>query len=217
MKLEQAYPAIAFRWRTRNWWARLTRTPPECIHLENDVSWMATFIPDTLYLSGKASVLRRPARPEISLCRACLLGELEIALARYPGRVLAFEPDGDSFSQYFFVAQSDFSPAGLEPQTAAAITRRIEQSWGECERCSSTDVGGGAGAGEGQRAANWLWISREEVGNLDEAGRIGMARGESLCPEHGARKLCEALAGLPEANIFYVNVPYGDAGAYLWI
>src|SRR2546427_3762013 len=44
MRLEQAYPKIRFRWRSRNWWARLTRTPPECEHLENDGAWMATFI-----------------------------------------------------------------------------------------------------------------------------------------------------------------------------
>jgi hypothetical protein len=208
MKLEQAYPSISFRWRSRNWWARLMRHPPECIHLETDVSWMATFIPDILYLGGKASVLRTPARPEISLCRACLLGELQTELARYSGRVVAFEPDGDQLSQYFFVAQTDFAAAGLEPQTAAAISRRIEQPWGECERCASEGA---------HLEANWLWITREEVDNLDEAGRIGMARGESLCAQHGAKKLCDALASLPEANIFYVNVPYGDAGAYLWI
>jgi len=35
MKLEQAYPDIKFRWRSRNWWARLTRVPPECEHLEH--------------------------------------------------------------------------------------------------------------------------------------------------------------------------------------
>ena len=130
MKLEQAYPAISFRWRTRNWWARLTRTAPECIHLENDVSWMATFIPDTLYLSGKAAALRKPARPEICVCRTCLLSALEAELSSYSGRVVAFEPDGDSFSQYFFVAQTDFAAAGVEPTTAAAISRRIEQPWG---------------------------------------------------------------------------------------
>ena len=213
MKLEQAYPAISFRWRTRNWWARLTRTAPECIHLENDVSWMATFIPDTLYLSGKAAALRKPARPEICVCRTCLLSALEAELSSYSGRVVAFEPDGDSFSQYFFVAQTDFAAGGLEPTTAAAISRRIEQDWGECERCAAA----GEDPGANGRAANWLWISRAEVNSLDEAGRIGMARGESLCAKHGAQKLCEALTGLSEANIFYLNVPYGDAGAYLWI
>ena len=44
-----------------------------------------------------------------------------------------------------------------------------------------------------------------------------MTRGESLCARHGARKLCDAFAKLPDANLFYVNLPYGDAGAYLWI
>ena len=69
---------------------------------------MATYTPDTLYLQGKAAVQRQPARPEVSLCRACLLGELEDELARYRGRVLAFEPDGDAFSQYFFVGRAGF-------------------------------------------------------------------------------------------------------------
>jgi hypothetical protein len=209
MKLEQAYPGIAFRWRSRNLWARLTRVPPECVHLEHEVSWMATFVPDTLYLRGKASVRRRPARPEVSLCRACLVAELESELSRYSGRVVAFEPDGEAVSQYFFVAADDFAAAGLEPQTAAAITRRLELPLGDCERCSS--------ASAEERAASWLWIPREEVSSLDEAGGIAMARGEVLCPRHGARKLCEALQQLSEANLFYVNVPYGDAGAYLWI
>src|SRR4029077_14666786 len=50
MRLEQAYPEIRFRWRSRNWLARLMRMPAECEHLEHDGAWMATFIPDTLYL-----------------------------------------------------------------------------------------------------------------------------------------------------------------------
>src|SRR3954454_7872068 len=111
--LEQAYPELAFRWRSRNWWAKLTRPPPECVHLENEFSWMATFIPDTLFLQGRALVIRQPVRPEVSLCRACLINELQKALPQYRGRVLAFEPDPDSFSQYFFVSNGDFEAAGL--------------------------------------------------------------------------------------------------------
>jgi hypothetical protein len=202
MKLEQAYPDIAFRWRSRNWWARLSRVPPECVHLENDGAWMATFVPDTLYLCGKASVLRQPARPEASLCRACLVSELEKELSQYHGRVVAFEPDA-AFTQYFFVGAPEFSDAGLQPEVAAAITRRLELPVGDCEQC--------------ERRATWLWISHEQVPSLDETGRIAMASGEALCAKHGAHKLCEAFARIGEANLFYVNVPYGDAGVYLWI
>jgi len=99
MRLEQAYPEISFRWRSRNWWARLTRVPPECVHLENDGQWMATFVPDTLYLRGKGSVRRRPPRPEVSLCLACLQQQLEKELTRFAGRVVAFEPDTAAFTQ----------------------------------------------------------------------------------------------------------------------
>ena len=74
---------------------------------------------------------------------------------------------------------------------------------GDCERCESP--------------AKWQWLSRELVSNLDDAGSIAMARGEALCARHGAHALCDALAKLSEANLFYVNVPYGDDGAYLWI
>ena len=201
--LEQAYPGIPFRWRSRNWWARLTRVPPECVHLEHEFSWMATYVPDTLYLQGKASVQRRPARPEVSLCRACLLSELESELARYGGRVLAFEPDGGAFSQYFFVNTPDFSAAGLKPEVAEAIERRLEQPLGTCQGCSDP--------------ARWLWIPRVQVESLDQAGDIVTAKGQALCPAHGAQQLCEAFAAVSEANLLYVNVPYGEAGAYLWI
>ena len=201
--LEQAYPGIPFRWRSRNWWARLTRVPPECVHLEHEFSWMATYVPDTLYLQGKASVQRRPARPEVSLCRACLLSELESELARYGGRVLAFEPDGGAFSQYFFVGTPDFSAAGLRPEVAEAIERRLQQSLGTCQGCN--------------QPARWLWIPRVQVESLDQVGDIVTAKGQALCPAHGAQQLCEAFAAVSEANLLYVNVPYGEAGAYLWI
>ena len=209
LTLERAYPGIAFRPRTRNWLARLMRVPPECVHLEHEVSWMAMFHPDTLYLRGRAAVQRRPARPMVSLCRACLLGKLQAELAVYPGRVVAFEPDGSEVSQYFFVGAPEFSAAGLKPETAASINRRLGQPMGDCECCLS--------AVAGDQPAKWLWFSREYVASLDESHSIAMARGQSLCARHGADKLCEALARLSEANLFYVNVPYGDAGAYLWI
>ncbi len=203
MKLDQAYPEIAFHWRSRNWWARLTRVPPECVHLQDDPGWAATFIPDLLFLRGKASTLRQPSRPEVSLCRACLKGELEKEISRYSGRVIAFEPDGEAFSQYFFVGASEFTAAGLQSEVAAALTRRLEQPAGNCDRC--------------EQPATWLWISREQVPSLDEVGRIAMANGESLCAAHGAERLCETFAQLNEANLHYVNVTYGESGAYLWI
>ena len=203
MRLEQAYPEIRFRWRSRNWWARLMRMPAECEHLEHDGAWIATFVPDTLYLRGKASVRRRPPRPEVSLCLACLRREMEKELPQFSGRVVAFEPDAAEFSQYFFVGSDEFSAAGLQPQVAAAISRRLDQPIDACAACD--------------RRATWLWFSREEVPSLDDVARIGMARAETLCPMHGGQKLLESFAGTPDANLFYVNVPYGESGAYVWI
>jgi hypothetical protein len=201
--LEQAYPEIAFRWRSRNWWARLTRVPPECVHLEHEFSWMATYIPDTLYLQGRAAVKRQPARPEVSLCRACLLGQLENELAGYRGRVLAFEPDGSAFSQYFFVGAPDFAEAGLKPDVAEAIEKRLHEPLGACQGCDEP--------------ARWLWIPRVQVESLDDASSIATVKGQALCPRHGAQQLCESFTAVSEANLLYVNAPYGEAGAYLWI
>ena len=164
---------------------------------------MATFVPDTLYLRGKGSVRRRPPRPEVSLCLACLQQQLEKELTRFAGRVVAFEPDTAAFTQYFFVGTGEFSPAGLQPEVAAAIGRRLDQPMGQCGRCD--------------RPASWLWLSREDVPSLDDVARIGVAPGEPLCATHGTQKLLASLAGTPEANLFYVNVPYGEAGAYVWI
>jgi hypothetical protein len=200
--LEQAYPGISFRWRSRNWWARLTRIPPECIHLEHDFSWMATYSPDTLYLQGKATKQRQPARPEVSLCRNCLVGELQSELAKYPGRVIAFEPDADELSQYFFVGNQDFAAAGLRPEVDEAIAARLRQRLEACDECGA--------------AGRWLWIPREQVHSLDDIGSIATARGAHLCATHGARHLCNAFATIHEANLMYVNIPYGDAGAYVW-
>src|SRR2546427_12668431 len=139
--LEQAYPGIAFRPRTRNWWAWLTRVPPECVHLETEQGWMAALVPDTLYLRGKAARRSLTQRPEVSLCRACLVGVLEAELAAYAGRVVAFEPDLDSFSQYFFVAGPDFDAAGLFSAGAGGLGQRGAQPNEAC--------------GEGPRAGAW--------------------------------------------------------------
>jgi hypothetical protein len=201
--LDQAYPGISFRPRSRNWWARLMRWPAECVHLESRHAWMATFIPDTLYLRGKAAPRRNPTRPEVSLCLDCLGTLLEPELRAYHGRVIAFEPDGESFTQYFFVGREDFAAAGLRSEVAAAIEKRIDNFSGECGECGAP--------------ATWLWISRREVSSLDQTERIEESPGALYCAKHGAAKLREALGKIDEANLFYVNAPYGDSGAYLWI
>lgn len=199
----EAYPDISFRPRTTNWFARLIRTPAECVHLDGKPQWMATFLPDNLYLRGRNRILRDPARPEISLCRECLTELLEKELAAFPGRAIAFEPHSESLTQYFFVAAPDFDAAGLQSEVSEAISGRLSRKAGSCKTCS--------------RPATWQWISREEVASLDDVGHITAAAGEPLCAEHGAKRLCRALSAIPQVNLFYVNVPYGEGGAYLWI
>jgi hypothetical protein len=202
----ESYPGISFRPRSLTWWARLMRWPAECVHIENGHAWMATFIPDTLYLRGKAKARRDPVRPEVSVCFDCLSGLLEPELASFPGRVVAFEPDGETFTQFFFVGREDFAAAGLQPEVAAAIAARLDKLDkldGTCSDCGAP--------------AKWLWISRREVSNLDQTERIETTPGAIYCAKHGAAKLRDALGRVEEANLFYVNAPYGDAGAYVWI
>jgi hypothetical protein len=203
MSYEAAYPDVQLLPSSRNWWAKLKGTPAECIHLYHEQPWMATLLPDTLYVRGKKAQQREPVRPEVSLCRDCLLKTAVGELQSYPGRVVAFEPDPESFSQYFFVASPDFEAAGLKHEVAAAIVKRITEKTGKCEECS--------------RAANWMWFSRVRIPSLDEADRIASDPGEWFCAEHGAAMLCVAFKKIPEANLFYMNLPYGDSGAYLWI
>ena len=203
LSVDQAYPGISIRPRSRSLWARLMRWPAECIHLENGNHWMATFIPDTLYLRGKPRLRRDPARPEVSVCFDCLAGLLEPELASSPSRVVAFEPDGETFTQYFFLGRDDFAAAGLRSEVAAAILTRLEELEGECSDCG--------------RPASWLWISRREVSSLDQTERIQASPGALFCANHGAAKLCEALGRIAEANLFYINAPYGGAGTYVWI
>jgi hypothetical protein len=200
---EAAYPEIDFLPRSRNWWAWVKGSPAECIHLNNGAEFVATVLPDTLYLRGKRAVRRDPARPEVTLCRACLRDTFTSEIAQYAGRVIAFEPDPEILTQYFFVARADFEAAGLLPEVAAAIDKRLAEDLGKCVRCS--------------QAATWLWLSRKQVASMDETERIVEVAGEPLCSEHGARKLWETFAGIPEANLFYMNLPYGDRGAYVWI
>jgi hypothetical protein len=200
---EAAYPEIELAPRSRNWWAKLKGTPAECIHLDSEHAWMATLLPDTLYLRGKRVTQRDSARPEVSLCRDCLLGVAAGELRAYRGRVVAFEPDAENFSQYFFVATPDFQAAGLKLEVAAAIEKRLAENSQRCAECS--------------QPATWLWLSREQVSSLDEVERISESAGEWFCAEHGAGMLCVAFKRIAEANVFYMNFPYGEAGAYVWI
>jgi len=82
-------------------------------------------------------------------------------------------------------------------------TSALAKLSGECSDCG--------------KPATWLWISRREVSNLDQTERIETSPGALFCAKHGAAKLCEALGQVPEANLFYINAPYGDSGAYVWI
>src|SRR5579863_3064075 len=137
LNVDQAYPGISIRPGSRRLWARLMRWPAECVHLETAHAWMATFIPDTLYLRGKPRARRDPVRPEVSVCFDCLSGLLEPELAAYAGRVVAFEPDGETFTQFFFVGREDFAPAGLRSEVAAAIEARLDKIAGECSDCGA--------------------------------------------------------------------------------
>jgi hypothetical protein len=124
-------------------------------------------------------------------------------LAEYEGRTVAFEPDPELLTQYFFIEKDDFAAAGLMPEVADAISGRLVQNSGDCQVCGL--------------AGMWLWFSREQVASLDEVERIATAPGEWFCAEHGAEKLFAALETIAEANIFYMNLPYGESGAYVWI
>lgn len=199
---EEAYPGIEFLPRS-SWLAWLRDRPAQCVHLDRHSRWIAKLLPDTLYLRGKRSPTRDSVRPEVALCRDCLVETLGRELPGYAGNVVAFEPDAELLSQYFFVGVADFESAGLQPEVSRAIEERVRQTGERCETCGSP--------------AKWGWFSREEVPSLDEVQRIREAKGEWFCGEHGAGRICRAFAEIAEANLFYVNVPYGDAGAYVWI
>jgi hypothetical protein len=200
---EEAYPNLEYLPRSRNWWARLRGTAPECVHLGDDISWIAAVLPDTLYLRGKRANRREPVRPEVSLCFECLSDTFAAELESFSGRVIAFEPDAAVFTQYFFMATPDFEAAGLAPETSGAIDARLNQDMGTCRECS--------------RNATWVWFARGEIQSLDDVELIRSAAGESYCGRHGARKLLASFDKLSEANIFYMNLPYAEAGAYVWI
>jgi hypothetical protein len=117
--------------------------------------------------------------------------------------VVAFEPDAEIFTQYFFVAQSDFEAVGLRPEVSDAIAQRLAQSGGSCVECGF--------------AATWLWFSHQQIASLDEVEQVAAAPGTAFCARHGARNLLAAFDRIKEANVFYMNLPYGEAGAYVWI
>lgn len=199
---EEAYPKIPFSSRSRSWYARLKGTAPECVHLETSTNWMATLLPDVVYLNGRTERRREALRPEISVCRECLLDTVMPEIAAFEGRAVVFEPSR-VFTQYFFVGQQEFEPAGMTPEVAAGIGNRLEWESETCTECS--------------RQAKWRWISRAEVASLDEHERIAEANGELVCGVHGATKLRKAFERMDQANLMYVNLPYGEAGAYVWI
>jgi len=201
--IHEAYPELSFRWRSANWLSRLIGLAAECQHLESHSPWMATFLPDNLYLRGRNVNLREPRRPEVSLCRECFAKVFEKEVAAYGGRVVAFEPDADAVTQCFFVAQEDCDAAGVEPALVQAIGAKLG-TFDDSKRCL-----------ECRRGATWLWFSRAQVPHLDATEELRRATGEYFCAEHGAQKICGALTGAAQANLYYVNAPYGEAGAYL--
>lgn len=203
--LEAAYPGITFRPHTRGWLARFMRAPAECVHLETDQTWMAALLPDTAWLLSKPQPQRVPQRPEASLCRACLCGFVEPELAQYPGRVIFFEPDPQAVTQYFFVSAKHFEDAYLQPQLVRVLRSRLAR--GAHESCEHEGC---------SKAAKWLWFSRQEVQSLDESARVEAASGKRLCPRHGTAQLSKCFQAIPQANLEYFNLPYGDSGAYVW-
>ena len=206
--LEKAYPGINFRPGSRGWFARLTGTPAECEHLDKDASWMAAFAPDTVYLQGKPAQRNAggDSRPEASLCLACLMQVVRPELGAFAGRAVVFAPVA-GITQYFFVAREDFAGAGLDADFSSAVAERIAQLG--AARCEQEQTCG--------RRASWLWLPNEQVRELDEAALIRVAPGRKFCAAHGAAQLCLSLGMVQEANLLYMNLPYGEAGAYVWI
>lgn len=199
---EEAYPGIEFLSRS-SWLAWLRDKPPQCVHLQPGSPWSAKLLPDTLYLRGKRAPTSESIRPEVSLCRDCFVETLDRELSGYSGNVVAFEPDAETLSQYFFVGIRDFERAGLKPDVGRAIEERVQQKGQRCDTCAEP--------------AKWGWFSRTEIPSLDEIDRIREAQGAWFCAEHAADRICRAFAAIPEANLLYVNLPYGEAGAYVWI
>ena len=117
-----------------------------------------------------------PLRPEITLCRECLRERGAADLESFAGRVVAFEPDPELFTQYFFVAQPDFEAVGLRPEVAQAIAQRLSASRAACARSADSP-------------AKWLWFSREQVASLDEVEQLARRR-ENGTARSTARGIC---------------------------
>ena len=199
---EEAYPGIPFSPRSRNWWARLKGTPAECIHRPRKTGWMATLLPDIVFFVGQSYMRRERLRPEVLLCRECLMDVMKSAAEAFKGGIVAFEPD-PSLTQYFFTSAPDFAPAGMTAEVEEAIAVRLAQDFGTCAVCN--------------RAATWLWFPRTQVASLDDFQRIRDSAGERLCAAHGAQKLRKAFEKIEKAKLSFVNLPYGESGAYVWI
>jgi hypothetical protein len=100
------------------------------------------------------------------------------------------------------VGTEDNNASGVTPELAAVIEQRLAKLPSSCHRCSAS--------------AAWLWFTRDEIVSLEETDKILAAQGEALCPNHAAQQMREMFERIAEANIFYINVPYGSAGAFLW-
>ena len=202
LTVDQAYPGISIRPRSRRLWARLMRWPAECIHLENGHHWMATFIPDTLYLRGKARPRREPARPEVSVCFDCLAGLLEPELAACPSRVVAFEPDGETFHAIFFPGQGGFRRCGpafrsgrRDPDAPRRTGRRVQR----LRQAGNLAVDFAAGSFQPRP---------DGANSKPRPGRF-------FAPSTEPRNCARPWDNCEEANLFYVNAPYGESGAYI--
>lgn len=163
---------------------------------------MATLLPDIIFFVGQSYMRREQLRPEVLLCRECLMDVAKSNTAAFKGRIVAFEPD-PSLTQYFFVGAPDFAPAGMTAEVEDAIAERLAQDFGNCAACD--------------RAATWLWFPRAQVGSLDDFQRIRDSTGERLCAAHGAQKLRKGFEKIDKAKLSFVNLPYGESGAYIWI
>jgi len=163
---------------------------------------MATVLPDIVFFVGQSYMRRERLRPEALLCRECLMDVVKSDTGAYKGRIVAFEPD-PSLTQYFFTSAPDFAPAGMTAEVEEAIAERLAQDSGNCAACD--------------RNATWLWFPRAQVASLDDFQRIRDSAGERLCATHGAQKLRKAFEKIDKAKLSFVNLPYGESGAYVWI
>ena len=93
------------------------RYPAECIHLENGHPWMATFIPDTLYLRGKPRLAANPCGRKfrsVSIAwRACWSRSWLLTRAVWS----RLNRMARRFTQYFFLGKEDFAAAGLRSKS----------------------------------------------------------------------------------------------------